>query len=157
GNVQAYYTVTVHSRVDGELMKVNFREGQSVRKGEELALIDPRPYEATLAQAEATKYKDQANLENSRRDLQRYEDLYKQGVIAQQQYQTQQALVAQNEGLVHSDDAQINSAKLNVTYCHITSPIDGKVGLRLVDPGNIVHAADQNGLLVITQLQPIAV
>jgi multidrug efflux system membrane fusion protein len=138
-------------------MKVNFREGQLVRKGEELALIDPRPYEAVLAQAEATKYKDQANLENSRRDLQRYEDLYKQGVIAQQQYQTQQALVAQNEGLVHSDDAQINSARLNVTYSHITSPIDGKVGLRLVDPGNIVHAADQNGLLVITQLQPIAV
>jgi multidrug efflux system membrane fusion protein len=157
GNVQAYYTVTVHSRVDGELMQVNFREGQLVHKGDELALIDPRPYEAALAQAEATKFKDQANLENAQRDLQRYEDLYKQGVIAQQQYQTQQALVAQNQGLVHSDDAQINSARLNVTYSHIKSPIDGKVGLRLVDPGNIVHASDQNGLLVITQLQPIAV
>jgi multidrug efflux system membrane fusion protein len=156
GNVQAYYTVTVHTRVDGELMQVNFREGQQVRKGDELALIDPRPYEAVLAQWEATKFKDQANLENSEKDLQRYTDLYKQGVIAQQQFQTQQALVSQNQGLVHSDDAQINSAKLNVIYCHIKSPIDGKVGLRLVDPGNIVHAADQNGLLVITQLQPIA-
>ena len=157
GNVQAYYTVTIHSRVDGELMQVNFREGQQVRKGAELALIDPRPYEAALAQAEATKYKDQANLENSQRDLQRYSDLYKQGVIAQQQFQTQQALVAQNEGLVRSDDAQIKTAQVNLIYCHIKSPIDGKVGLRLVDPGNIVHASDQNGLLVITQLQPIAV
>lgn len=157
GNVQAYYTVTVHSRVDGELMQVNFREGQLVRKGEELALIDPRPYEAALAQAEANKFKDQANLENAKRDLQRYADLYKQGVIAQQQYNTQQSLVDQLEGQVRSDDAQINTAKLNLVYAHIKSPIDGKVGLRLVDPGNIVHAADQNGLLVITQLQPIAV
>jgi len=157
GQVQAYYTVTVHTRVDGELMQVNFREGQLVRKGDELALIDPRPYEATLAQAEATKFKDQANLENARRDLQRYQDLYKQGVIAQQQFQTQQSLVDQLEGQVRSDDAQINTAKLNLVYAHIKSPIDGKVGLRLVDPGNIVHASDQNGLLVITQLQPIAV
>ena len=156
GNVQAYYTVTIHSRVDGQLMQVNFREGQQVRKGDELALIDPRPYEVQLAQAEATKYKDQANLENAQRDLQRYADLYKQGVIAQQQYNTQQSVVAQNEGLVRADDAQINNAKLNLVYCHIKSPIDGKVGLRLVDPGNMVHASDQNGLLVITQLQPIA-
>jgi multidrug efflux system membrane fusion protein len=157
GNVQAYYTVTVHSRVDGQLMQVNFREGQQVSKGSELALIDPRPYEVALSQAEATKYKDQANLENAQRDLQRYADLYKQGVIAQQQYNTQQSVVAQNEGLVRADDAQISNAKLNLTYCHIKSPIDGKVGLRLVDPGNMVHASDQNGLLVITQLQPIAV
>jgi multidrug efflux system membrane fusion protein len=157
GNVQAYYTVTIHTRIDGELMHVNFREGQQVRKGDELALIDPRPYEAVLNQTEATKYKDQANLENAQRDLQRYTDLYKQGVIAQQQYQTQQSTVAQLEGQVRSDDAQINTAKLNLVYCHIKSPIDGKVGLRLVDPGNIVHASDQNGLLVITQLQPIAV
>jgi membrane fusion protein, multidrug efflux system len=157
GNVQAYYTVTIHSRVDGQLMQVNFREGQQVHKGEELALIDPRPYEVQLSQAEATRYKDQANLENAQRDLQRYADLYKQGVIAQQQYNTQQSVVAQNAGLVRADDAQINSAKLNLIYCHIKSPIDGRVGLRLVDPGNMVHAADQNGLLVITELQPIAV
>jgi len=157
GNIQAYYTVTVHSRVDGELMQVNVREGQFVKKGDELALIDPRPYEAASAQADANKFKDQANLENARRDLQRYEDLYKQGVIAQQQYQTQQSTVAQLEGQVRSDDAQINTAKLNLVYAHIKSPIDGKVGLRLVDPGNIVHASDQNGLFVITQLQPIAV
>ena len=157
GNVQAYYTVTVHSRVDGQLMQVNFREGQQVRKGEELALIDPRPYDVQLAQAEATKFKDQANLENAQRDLQRYADLYKQGVIAQQQYNTQQSVVAQQEGLVRADDAQINNAKLNLVYCHIKSPIDGRIGLRLVDPGNMVHASDQNGLLVITQLQPIAV
>src|SRR5690242_958720 len=157
GNVQAYYTVTIHSRVDGQLMQVHFREGQHVRKGDELALIDPRPYEVQVAQAEATKYKDQANLENAQRDLQRYADLYKQGVIAQQQYNTQQSVVAQQEGLVRADDAQINNAKLNLTYCHIKSPIDGRVGLRLVDPGNMVHASDQNGLLVITELQPIAV
>ena len=157
GNVQAYYTVTIHSRVDGQLMAVNFREGQQVQKGQELALIDPRPYEVQLSQAEATKYKDQANLENAQRDLQRYADLYKQGVIAQQQYNTQQSVVAQQEGLVRADDAQINNAKLNLTYCHIKSPIDGRVGLRLVDPGNMVHASDQNGLLVITELQPIAV
>ncbi|HWY68728.1 MAG TPA: MdtA/MuxA family multidrug efflux RND transporter periplasmic adaptor subunit [Terriglobales bacterium] len=157
GNVQAYYTVTIHSRVDGQLMQVHFREGQHVRKGDELALIDPRPYEVQVAQAEATKYKDQANLENAQRDLERYADLYKQGVIAQQQYNTQQSVVAQQEGLVRADDAQINNAKLNLTYCHIKAPIDGQVGLRLVDPGNMVHASDPNGMLVITQLQPISV
>jgi membrane fusion protein, multidrug efflux system len=157
GNVQAYYTVTIHSRVDGQLMQVNFREGQQVHKGDELALIDPRAYEVQVSQAEATKYKDQANLENAKRDLERYADLYKQGVIAQQQYNTQQSVVAQNEGLVRADDAAINNAKLNLTYCHIKSPIDGRIGLRLVDPGNMIHASDQNGLLVITQLQPIAV
>jgi membrane fusion protein, multidrug efflux system len=157
GNVQAYYTVTIHSRVDGQLMQVHFREGQHVRKGDELALIDPRPYEVQLAQAEATKYKDQANLENAQRDLQRYADLYKQGVIAQQQYNTQQSVVAQQDGLVRADDAQINNAKLNLVYCHIKAPIDGQVGLRLVDPGNMVHASDPNGMLVITQLQPITV
>src|SRR5215472_7115745 len=134
-----------------------YLEGQHIRQGDELALIDPRPYEVQVAQAEATKYKDQANLENAQRDLQRYADLYKQGVIAQQQYNTQQSVVAQQEGLVRADDAQINNAKLNLTYCHIKAPIDGQVGLRLVDPGNMVHASDPNGLIVITQLQPISV
>jgi multidrug efflux system membrane fusion protein len=156
GNVQAYYTVTIHSRVDGQLMQVNFREGQQVEKGRELALIDTRPYEAQLAQAEANRFKDQANLENARRDLERYTELYKQGIVAQQQYNTQQSLAAQQEGAVHADDALINTAKLNLSYCHIKSPIDGRVGLRLVDPGNMVHASDPNGLLVITQLQPIS-
>jgi len=157
GNVQAYYTVTIHSRVDGQLMQVHFREGQQVHQGDELATIDPRPYEVMVAQAEATKFKDQANLENAKRDLQRYADLYKQGVIAQQQYNTQQSTVAQQEGLVRADDAQIKNARLNLTYCHIRAPIDGRIGLRLVDPGNMVHASDANGLLVITQLQPISV
>jgi len=157
GNVQAYYTVTIHSRVDGQLMQVHFREGQQVHQGDELATIDPRPYEVQVAQAEATKFKDEANLENAKRDLQRYADLYKQGVIAQQQYNTQESTVAQQEGLVRADEAQIKNARLNLTYCHIRAPIDGRIGLRLVDPGNIVHASDANGLLVITQLQPISV
>ena len=157
GNVQAYYTVTIHSRVDGQLMQVHFREGQQVHQGDELATIDPRPYEVQVAQAEATKFKDQANLENAKRDLQRYADLYKQGVIAQQQYNTQESTVAQQEGLVRADEAQIKNARLNLTYCHIRAPIDGRIGLRLVDPGNMVHASDANGLLVITQLQPISV
>jgi len=140
GNVQAYYTVTIHSRVDGQLMQVHFREGQQVHQGDELATIDPRPYEVMVAQAEATKFKDQANLENAKRDLERYADLYKQGVIAQQQYNTQESTVAQQEGLVRADDAQIKNARLNLTYCHIRAPIDGRIGLRLVDPGNMVHA-----------------
>jgi multidrug efflux system membrane fusion protein len=157
GNVMASSTVTVKTRVDGQLMRFNFREGEHVHQGEELALIDPRPFQATLSQAEANRFKDLAQLENARRDLARFADLYKNGLIPQQQYDSQKALVAQEEGITHADDAQIEGARLNVTFCHIISPIDGTVGLRIVDPGNMVHASDQNGLIVITQLQPITV
>jgi multidrug efflux system membrane fusion protein len=155
--VQAFYTVTVRTRVDGQLLDVRVREGQEVHKGELLAVIDPRPFEVALNQAQATLFRDQANLKNAQLDLERYNSLYKQGVIAQQQYNTQQSTVGQLEGAVRADEAAVNNARLNLTYAHITSPIDGRIGLRLVDPGNMVHATDSNGLLVITQLQPIAV
>jgi membrane fusion protein, multidrug efflux system len=157
GNVNALNTVNVKTRIDGQLLRFNFQEGQVVRADEELAVIDPRPSEAQLAQAEAALFKDEANLENARRDLQRYSDLYKSGVIPQQQYNTQQSQVRVDEGAIKSDEAQIQQAKLNVNYCHIKAPITGRVGIRNVDPGNIVHASDANGLVVITQMQPIAV
>lgn len=157
GNVNALNTVTVKTRIDGQLLRFNFQEGQLVHTGEELALIDPRPSEAALAQAEATKFKDEATLENTKRDLQRFADLYKAGVIPQQQYNTQQSQLRVNEGTVKADAAQVQNAQLNVSYCHIKSPIDGRIGIRNVDPGNMVHASDPNGLIVITQLQPIAV
>lgn len=157
GSVTAFYTDTVKSRVDGELMEIHFAEGQEVHKGDLLAVIDPRPYEVALAQAQANLARDQAQLADAKLDANRYNELVKSGVIAQQQYDTQAALAGQLTGAVAADQAAIDSAKLNVTYSHITSPIDGRVGLRLVDPGNIVHAADTTGLLVITQMQPIAV
>jgi membrane fusion protein, multidrug efflux system len=156
GNVNALNTVTVKTRIDGQLLRFNVQEGQVVQAGAELALIDPAPYEALLAQAEATKFKDEATLQNTRRDLQRFADLYKAGVIPQQQYNTQQSQLGVNEGTVKADDAQIQQAKLNVAYCHIKSPLTGRVGIRAVDPGNMVHASDANGLVVITQMQPIA-
>ena len=157
GNVQAYLTVTVKTRVDGQLLRFNFQEGQKVRKGDELALLDPRPFEAALSQAEAAKARDAAQLENARKDVERYAAMYKAGVIPQQQYDTQVALVGSDVGTIKVDDAAIENAKLNLSYCHIQSPLDGTVGLRLVDAGNMVHASDANGLMVITQLQPIAV
>lgn len=157
GNVTAYYTVTVKSRVDGQLMKVDFNEGDFVREGQELIEIDPRPYQVQLDQAEATLARDQAVLANARKDLERYKGLVETQAIPTQQLDTQVALVAQDEAIVKQDDANIESAKLNLVYSRIPAPITGVVGLRLVDPGNIVHAADANGMITITQLQPIAV
>ena len=156
GTVTAFYTVTLHCRVDGELMKVQFSEGQLVRKGDLLAEIDPRPFEVQLLQAEGNLTKDEAALRVAQLDLERYTALASSRSITQQQLDAQKALVQQSEGAIQTDRAQIDNAKLQLTYCKIISPIDGRIGLRLVDPGNIVHAGDLTGLAVITQLQPIA-
>jgi multidrug efflux system membrane fusion protein len=157
GGVTPLYTVTVKSRVDGQLMEVHYKEGDTVQKGAPLIEIDPRPYQAALTQAEGQLIRDQALLDNARIDLTRYQTLVSQNAIPEQQLATQEALVKQDEGTVKTDQGVIETAKLNVTYSHIASPITGRVGLRLVDPGNIVHAADTNGLLVITQMDPISV
>jgi len=158
GSVNAYYTVSVKSRVDGELMQVNFKEGQNVQKGELLAVIDPRPYQVALEQAQAALFRDQAQLRDAKLNFERFKGLLQSsGAMSQQQVDTQGATVDQLDGTVRNDQAAIDSAKLNLVYCHITSPVTGRIGLRLVDPGNIVHATDTNALFVITQLQPIAV
>jgi len=157
GTVQAFNTVTIRSRVDGQLLKVAFEEGQDVQAGDLLVQIDPAPYKTQLAQAEAKKGQDEAQLSNAKVDLQRYEELLKNEGVTQQVYDTQKAMVSQLEATIKADQAAIDSVKVQLDYTTIKSPIDGRVGIRQVDQGNMVHANDVNGLVVITQLKPISI
>lgn len=157
GNVQGFNTVTVRSRVDGQLNRIAFTEGQDVRAGDLLAEIDPKPFEAALEQTQAKKAQDEAQLANARLDMERNQTLLAQKATTQQKVDTQKALVAQLEATVKADQAAIESAQVQLSYTKISSPIDGRIGLRLVDQGNVVHAGDQNGIVVISQLKPISV
>jgi multidrug efflux system membrane fusion protein len=156
GNVQAYNNVTLRTHVDGTLDKVNFVEGQNVKAGDVLAQIDPRPYKAQLEQVIAAKARDEALLANARVDLKRFQTLQAQDSIAVQQVDTQRALVAQDAATVQNDQAQIDYARVQLNYTTITSPIAGRTGIRLVDAGNLVHATDTTGLVVVTQIEPIS-
>ena len=157
GTVTAFNTVTVHSRVDGQLVSVAFKEGQFIHQGDVLAQIDPRPFQVVLEQAEGALAKDQAQRKDAETNFERFKLLFNEGVIPKQQLDTQQAQVGQFDGAIKTDQAMIDSAKLQLSFTHITAPISGRIGLRLVDAGNMVHATDAGGLLVITQLQPISV
>jgi multidrug efflux system membrane fusion protein len=157
GTVQAFNTVTIHARVDGQVQKIGFTEGQDVHAGDLLAQIDPDPFRTALEQTVAKKGQDEAQLANARVDLKRYADLLANEGVTQQQYDTQKSLVDQLVATVNADQATIESAKVQLAYTTITSPIDGRTGIRQVDAGNIVHANDNNGLVVITQLKPISV
>lgn len=157
GTVTPVYTVTVTSRVQGQIMNVSYREGQMVKKGDALLDIDPRPYQAALTQAQGQLDHDQAALNEALIDLDRYRTALARNAIAQQQVYDQEQTVHQDEGTVKNDQGLVANAQVNLVYCHITSPIDGRVGLRLVDPGNIVQANSTTPLVVVTQLQPITV
>jgi multidrug efflux system membrane fusion protein len=157
GNVTAFYTDTVTSRVDGQVMKVNFNEGDLVKAGQVLFEIDPRPYQVSLEQAQGAQAKDQAVLNEAQIDLDRYKTAFARNAIAKQQLDDQEQLVAQDQGTVKQDQANVDNAKLQLTFASVTAPITGVAGLRLVDPGNMVHGSSGTGLLVITQLQPITV
>jgi len=157
GTVTPVYTVTVTSRVQGQIMEVSYQEGQMVRKGDPLLEIDPRPYEAALTQAQGQLAHDTAVLGEARIDLDRYKAALARNAISQQQVYDQEQTVLQDQGTVQNDQGLLDNAKVNLAYCHITSPIDGRVGLRLVDPGNIVQANSTTSLVVVTQLQPITV
>lgn len=157
GSVTPIYTVTVKTRVDGQLMAVNYKEGQVIQEGAALLEIDPRPYEALFEQYQGQLKRDQASLANAKVDLARYATLMKTNAVPEQTYATQQATVNQDEGQVETDKGLIDATKLNIAYCHITAPIGGVVGLRLVDPGNYVQASSGTALLVITQVKPISI
>src|ERR1700761_383494 len=157
GTVTAYNTVTLQARESGQLLEVNFREGQTVHKGDLLVQIDPRPYQAALDQAIGTLAKDEANLKDMQAEAERYTALYQAGVVSKEQQQLEISNQGQAAGTIKADQAAIEAARVNLGYTRIYSPIDGVVGLRQVDPGNIVHASDTSGLVVITQIHPISI
>ncbi|HYM29408.1 MAG TPA: efflux RND transporter periplasmic adaptor subunit, partial [Steroidobacteraceae bacterium] len=157
GTVTPLATVTVQSQIAGQIVHISFQEGQTVKAGAPLIEIDPRPYQVALEQAQGALARDKALLANAHVDLARYQTLFAQDSIAEQQLATQRSLVAQDEGAVKTDQGQIDAAKLNITYCHIVSPITGRVGLQQVNVGNYVTPSEPNGLVVVTQLQPITV